>query len=801
MTSLWQDVRYGLRMLAKKPGFSALTVLILALGIGANTAIFSVVNAVLLRPLPFRDADGLVMVFEKTGGDRDVMSFPNFQDYREQNNVFESLSAFNVQSVNLTGVERPDRVRGGFVSASFFQMLDVQPATGRTFAPREDEPGAERVAVVNHELWQRRFGADPNLVGKVLILNGEPFTIIGIMPAGFRFPIDEIEIWLPIQTFPNYKPERASYDTPVIGRLKKGITLNAAQSEMRTIAGRLAQSYPEENGGREPELVSLHGMIVEDVRPALWTLLGAVGFILLITCANMANMTLARGTARRREVAVRVALGASRARVVRQLLTETILLGLVGGFFGLLISLWGVDVLMAANPVGELPGGQVPHMDVRVLSFALAVSVLTGIVFGLVPALQLSKTNLVKTLKEGGRGSGEGAGQKRLRAIFVVSQVALSLVLLIGTGLLISSFYRVLHVSPGFNPENLLTMEYRLPRNKYPQADSQWNFHRQVVERVREVPGVKSASLVLGLPFSGNGGTTSFVLPGRPAPAKGEEPKALINRVSPGYFETIGIPLIKGRAFTEQDDANAPPVILVNQTLARRYWPDEDPLGKQLQFPEEKITATVIGLVGDAKQFQLDEKTMPQIYSAYSQNPHIFATLVVRTNVEPLSISEPVRKAIWAVDKDQPMWKIRTVEYLLDQNVSQRRFIMFLMTTFAVLALALTAFGMYGVISYSVGQRTQEIGVRIALGARPRDILRLILGQGLVLTIVGLVIGLAGAFALTRVITSLLYGVSATDPLVFTGVSLLLVVVALLASYIPARKAMKVDPMTALRYE
>jgi predicted permease len=803
MGTLMQDLRYALRMLMKKPGFSFIVVLILALGIGANTAIFSVVNAVLLRPLPYRNPERLVTVFE-TGSDgkRDVMSYPNFEDYRAQNKVFEHLSAWAAQSVNLTGVERPDRVRGGFVSANFFQLLDVQPALGRTFASGEDKVGGgERVAVLNHELWQKRFGGDPNLIGKSLKLNGEPFTVVGIMPEHFKFPIDEVEIWLPYQYFPPFKPERASYDTFVIGRLKEGVSQQAAQAEMKGIAAQLMQAYPEENRGRAPQLTGLHELLVEDLRHVLLILLGAVGLILLITCANMANLTLARGTARQKEVAVRAALGASRSRLVRQLLTETILLGMMGGILGLLISLWGVDALMSLKPFGGLPGGQTVQADARVLSFAIALSALTGLIFGAVPALKLSKPDLIRTLKEGGRTTGEASGQKRLRGAFVISQVALAIVLLTGTGLLINSFYRVLSVNPGFKPENLLTLEYRLPRNKYKEEAHQWNFHKEVVERVRQVPGVRSAAVVMGLPLSGNGGTTAFVLPERGAPPKGSESKTLINRAGPGYFETIGIQLIKGRAFTEEDKADAPPVVVVNQMMARQSWPNEDPVGKQIQLPEMKITGTVVGVVADAKQYELEEKMMPQVYVAYSQSPHIFATLVVRADVEPMSLAESVRRAIWSVDKDQPVWKVRTVEYLLEQNLGHRRFIMLLMTAFALLALSLTALGIYGVISYSVSQRTHEIGVRMALGAQAFDILKLVVGQGLVLTLIGLGLGLAGAFALTRLINSMLYGVTTTDPLTFIVVSVVLLCVALVASYIPARRAMKVDPMIALRYE
>jgi putative ABC transport system permease protein len=800
MESFVQDVRYAVRMLFRNRGFTAVAVLALALGIGANTAIFSVVNGVLLRPLPFKDSDRLVVVFEKTGnGSRDYISQPNLQDYRERNHVFESLTTFIGQSVNLTGTEKPDRVRGGFVTSDFFRMLDTAAAQGRTILPAEDSQGGERVVVLNHDFWQKRFGGDPSVLGKNLTLNGESYAVVGIMPRSFRFPLDEIEVWIPAHYWPNYSTLRKDHYSLVFGKLKEGVTIPAAQTEMAGIASQLAQSFPEENQGRGLEIIGLKAMLVEDVRPMLFVLLGAVGFILLIACANIANLLLARGTARWKEVAVRAALGASRTRLIRQFLTETVLLSVMGGVLGLILAVWGVDLLMSISP-GELPGGQPPGFDLQVLGFTLLVSVLTGFLFGVMPALQLSKPDLYSVLKEG-RGAGEGAGRGRLRALFIISQVSLSVVLLVGAGLLINSFYRLLRTDPGFAPENLLTMEYRLPKNKYAKGEEQWEFHRRVVERVREVPGVQSAAVVGGLPFSGNGGSTIFTLPDRPLPPRGKEPRALLNRAGDGYFETIGIPLLRGRFFTEQDKPDAPVVVLINQAMAQTYWPGQDPIGKQVQIPEEKITASIIGVVGDAKQFELGERQRPQIYSYYSQSPNIFATLVVRTNVEPMSLADTVRAAVWAVDKDQPVWKIRTVESLLERNVAPRRFVMTLMAVFAGLALLLTAVGLYGVISYSVSQRTQEIGVRMALGAQARDVLALIIKQGMKLTLVGVAIGVAASFALTRVMASLLYNVSATDPLTFISAALVLACVAFLACYIPARRATKVDPMIALRYE
>jgi putative ABC transport system permease protein len=801
MQTLWQDLRYGARMLMKKPGFTLIATLTLALGIGANTAIFSVVNAVLVRALPYHNPGRMIMLFATSAdGQRDTMSIQEMREFQAQSRSLEDLTGFISQSINLTGGERPDRVRGAYVAANFFQVFNLNPVVGRTFAPGEDGVGAEKVVVVNEKIWQERLGGDPNLNGKKLILNGEPFSVIGVVPANFKQPLDfEVEVWMGAAVFPGNTAQRDFRWLLGVGHLKPGAGLAQAQAEMNAIANRLALAYPGENTGRGATVEYFHEFMVGRLRRMLYLLFAAVGAILLIACANLANLLLARGLSRRREIAVRAALGAGKWRLIRQLLTEASLLGLAGGGLGLLLAQWGLEALRRL-PQNFVSGEEV-KVDISVLLFTLAVAVVTGWLFGLAPAVQLARPELHTMLKEGGRGGGEGAKWNRVRGAFVVTQVALSLLLLVGGGLLIRSFDKLLRVDPGFKPENLLTLEYRLPRNKYQQSEAQWNFHRQVVERIREVPGVKSASLVRGLPFSGNGGSASVILPDREIPPKGKEPVVRFGTAMPNYFETMGIPLIKGRLFNERDQLNAPHVFVISQTMARRFWPDQDPVGKQVKIPDDGVTGMVVGVVGDAKHYWLDEEAQPQMYDAYSQSPGIFATVVVRTTVEPMSLAEPVRQAVWKVDGDQPMWKARTLESLIDRSMADRRFLMVLMGVFAALALALTIIGLYGVMSYAVSQRTQEIGVRMALGAGAGNIHRMVLRQGMKLVLIGVAGGLAAAWSLTRLMANLLFGVTATDPLTFGSISLALTLVALLACWIPARRATKVDPIIALRYE
>ena len=804
MQTLLQDLKYGARMLRKRPGFTAIAVITLALGIGANTAIFSVVDAVLLRPLPYRDSDQLVALLTRSPkAPRDFATYPDLQDWRQQSQLISGFAGFVWQSVNLTGGDEPTRVVGCFVTANFFETLDVDAARGRTFLPGEDDPGATRVVVVSHGVWQERFGGDPDLIGGTLILNGQSYTVVGILPEEFRFQWGDADVWIPIHHWPNFANDRSKTAAAVIGRLRPGVSLKQAQSEMDTIARRLGDQYPETNRDRSIVVQRFQDIVTEDLRPSLLVLFGVVGCVLLIACANVANLLLTRAASRAREFSLRAALGANRWRLVRLTLTESVLLSLPGGVLGLWLGISGADFLATNSPLGLPPGVRV-DVNLPVLGFTFAVALLTGVLFGLAPALKFSRPDLNAALKEGGRMA--GGGGSRIRAALVVTQIALSFVLLTGSGLMIRSFSKLVQVSPGFNRENLLTMEYRVPRDKYREGKQQWEFHRRVVENIRALPGVKSASAVLALPYSGNFGTVDFVPLDRAEPPKGEEPQAERNSADPYYFETMQIPVLRGRVFTEQDDAGTQPVAVINQTMAKRYWPGDNPIGKEIRLMNRDPTvtqsnATIVGVVGNVRHNGLDDRDAAQIYLPYAQNPFIFATLVVRTKSEPMSLVNDVRGAVRSVDRDQPVWKVRTLASLIDRSIGPRRFVMALLGSFSGLAMLLAAIGIFGVMSYTVSQRTAEIGIRMALGANMKDVLVMILGRAMVLTCAGLAAGLGAAFAATGLITTFLFGVSATDPVTFAFVAVLLALVALLACSLPARNATRVDPMTALRYE
>jgi putative ABC transport system permease protein len=801
---LWHDLRFGVRMLLKKPGFTLIAVITLSLGIGANTAIFSVVYAALLKPLPYRDPDRLVFLRStQPNGRLSLLSFQEFNEFREQSGVFESLAAEVTQSVNLTGVSQPDRLRGGFVSANFFETFKIAPLIGRTFAQGEDGAGAERVVVISQNLWQSRLNSDPNLDGRTLILNDYAHRVIGVVPASFRHPLDEeVELWMPgLQTYqPGARPDPTARYLTAMGYLKPGTPLEQVQAELAGVANRLALAYPKENAGRGVRLVSAHEYVVRGYRPAMRLLLGAVGLILLIACANVANLLLSRGAARQREFAVRVALGGSRLRLIRQLLTEATLLSLIGGGIGLLIAALGLEALLAIKPDG-LQLREV-RLDALAMAFTFGVSVLSGILFGIAPAFQLANTRLQTALKEGGSGGDEGPFWRCARGGFVVAQVALSIALLIGGGLLIKSFYKLLQIDLGFEPENVLTMQYRLPRTRFGQGgESQWDFHRQVVERIKEVPGVKSAGLIRGAPLSEYNASAAVVLPDRERPPKGGEPRVYFNTATRGYFETMGIPLLRGRHFDEQDAGDRPPVFLVNQAMASKLWPNEDPIGKQIQILGNDIPGTIIGVVGDSKQQSLWEAQSAQMYAHYGHMPGFNATIVVRTTVEPMSLSQAVREAVWKVDPDQPMWAIRTVERMISSRLGGLRFMMILIGVFAALASVLATVGVYGVMSHAVSQGIREIGIRMVFGANRRDVLLLVIAQGMKLVVAGVALGLLAAFGLTRWLNNLLYEVRPTDPATYLVIALLLTAVALLACYVPARRAAKSDPMNAIRHD
>ncbi|HKQ08857.1 MAG TPA: ABC transporter permease [Blastocatellia bacterium] len=804
-----QDLRYGGRMLLKNPGFTAIAVITLALGIGANSAIFSIVNALMLRPLPFNNSERLVQVWEvfsERGQNSVTASYPNFADWRDQNDVFEAIAGYADAELNLTGVAEPERIHGSVVSPAFFSMLGIQPIAGRVLLPEEDYPNKAFSAVISEPLWRRRFNADPQMIGQGISLNNQSFTVVGVIApiTDLTGMPNDTEVWIPISLGGGFNNRRGHY-LNVMARLKPGVTHQQAQANMDVIASALAAEYPDANKLHGLRLVPLQEQIVGDLKLALLVLLGAVALVLLIASANVANMLLARATSRRKEIAIRIALGAARSRLLRQLLTESLLLSTLGSAAGLLLALWGVYLLSAFGPA-DLPRLKEVVVDGRVLGFTLVVSLLAGVVFGLVPALQASQPDLNETLKESGRSATSGAGPRRLRALLVVSEIVLSFVLLVGAGLLMRSFLKLQAVDPGFNPQNLLATQISLNGPNYETDESVIAFFNELIGQIKALPGVESVAIRSHIPIGPNEdyANQSFAIKGRPSDLA-NQPSAFYNAISPDYFHAMEIPVLQGRPFDEHDVKTAQKVVIINETLARLYFPDEDPIGQRLtknvRNPKEDDWATIVGVVKDTKPRALDGDPVSEMYMPFAQQPRDSMAFMIRTTGNPESVAAAVRHAPRSLDKDQPFYGLRTFETVISEAVVKPRFRTFLLTVFAGVALILAMVGIYGVMSNSVEERLHEIGIRMALGASGADVLKLILGYGMALTLAGIGIGLVAGFALTRVMSQLLFGVKPTDPLTFTVIALSLITAALLACCIPAYRAMKVDPIIALRCE
>jgi len=806
MESLLSDVRYAVRNLLRRPGFTIIAVITLALGIGANTAIFSAINALLLKPLPFPELDRVVAVWDKLpsrGVLHNEVTFANYLDLKAQNRSFEQLALYRWWSPNLTGVEPPERIQGFLVTANFFDALGMKPTMGRTFAEEENQPGKDAVAIITHSLWQRRFGGDPEILNKTITINTVVRKVVGVMPEHFNFP-KGAEIYAPIAITSELMKSRGNHSYYVIGRLNRGTSIASAQADIDNIMARLEQQFPETNTGWGATAFPLVADTVRTYDTALWIMMGAVAFVLLIACANVANLMLARASGRRKEIALRTALGASRWRIVRQLLTESVIVALIGGGLGVLIGFWGIDALRAGDP-GEAskfaPGWYQLGINAPVLLFTLGLSLVSGIVFGLAPALQASKTNLNDSLKEGSRQT--SGSSHRLRSSLVVFEFALSLVLLIGAGLLTRSFLALLRTDPGFNPDHVLTMNLVLPGLKYKEDSQRAAFYNELVQRVKAYPGVESAAVVNYLPLAGSNSSDDYLIEGEPEPPPGQENEGRYRVASPDYFRTMGITIVRGRGFTDQDKAGAPPVVMLNEAFVRRHWPNQDPIGKRIRFygPIERAPwMQVVGVIADVKH-ELNLPVTPEYYLPHAQDPWNAMVLVARTSVDPASLAGALRQQVLAIDKDQPVFDVKTMQEVRSISVAVYSFSSVMLGIFAFVALLLASIGIYGVMAFAVTQRTQEIGIRIALGARSADVLKLVVTHGMKLALIGLVLGLGGSWALTRFMEKLLVGVQATDLLTFSAVSVCLLIAALVACYLPARRATKVDPLVALRYE
>ena len=801
METLIQDVRYAARSLRRSPGFTLIAMLTLALGIGANTAIFSVVNGVLLRPLAYSNPDRLVMIWgHHEGIGHEAASLPDFLDWREQGTAFEGMAAVANTRFDVTGDGEPERIEAALTTANFFHVLGVTPALGRAFNPDEETSGRDRVVVLSHGFWERRFGSRADVVGRTITLSGLPYTVVGIAPAGFKFG-NPSDLWAPLRT-DTTRGRRADF-LAVVGRLGPGTTLDQAQAQMTTIGRALEAQYPESNTGWSPELVSLKEQIVGGIRPALLIFMGAVGLVLLIACANVANLMLMRAAAREREMAIRAALGAGRKRIVRQMLTESLVISLLGGALGLLLAAWGMSALGAAQ-TGSIPRLEESGVDGRVLLFTLLLSIVTGLLFGLAPALRLVRGKTQASLREGARGASGGIGVHQLRGALVLAEVALALVLLVGAGLLIRSFDRLSQVNPGFDSHAVISAQVVLPRVRYAESASQLAFFDQLLQSARAMPGVESAALASDAPLSGGGNYLSFEVAGRPQPSSSAVQDAEVLVTGPDYFRTLRIPLRSGRVFATQDDARATKVAVINGAMARRYWPGGDPIGARITLGDPADSAswrTVVGVVGDVRQNALNDDPYPQLFLPLAQTPQRSMLLLARTTGDPAALAAPIRRAVVSLDSDLPVSDVRTLDDRLQQSIAQPRVSMLLLGLFALMALVLAAVGIYGVLSYTVTQRTRELGIRMALGAESNSVLKMVISQAMAPAIVGVLVGLAGAWGATRLMSTLLFGVSATDPLTFAAVALFLLAVALVASWVPARRATRVDPLVALRAE
>jgi len=802
---LSQDLRYGIRMLVSRPGFTSIAVLALALGIGANTALFSVVNAVVLRPLPFKNPDRLVAVNEinqKRPTERNNVSYRNFVDWQQRARTFEQIAVYRYERFVLrTGDERVP-VSGARVSAGLFPMLGATPELGRVFTTEEDRVGANPLAVVSHGFWISRLGGQRDLSETTVELDDQRVNVVGVMPASFKFPDDDAQIWLAVGPAANERimANRSVHVCFAVARLKPGVDLAAAQADMTAVAQEIQEADPGADPEHSVRLVPLHEQVVGEIRPALMTLLGAVGFVLLIACANVGNLLLAHAAGRQREIAIRTALGASRWRVVRQLLTESILLSLIAGAVGFLTALWGVDVLVKVLP-DFVPRAKEIGVDSSVLGYTILISLVTGVVFGLAPAVQASKPDLNETLKESSGGAAGGSGSQRLRSMLVVAELALSLVLLIGAGLMIKSFWRLQQVNPGFNVDHLVSVMVSLPESSYKTRAQVVDFYKGITERLITLPGVRDASAVSRLPITGGEGQGGLTIEGRPFPP-GEAPGATFRRNLPNYFRTMGIPLIAGREFDDRDDGTQK-VVIISQSMASRYWPEDDPIGKRIKVgtPENEPWLTIVGVVGDVKNEGLAVEPTIATYEPFAQRPRLTMTIVARTEGDPGRLISTIRDQTREMEKEIMFLDASTMDDRVSATLKPQRFNMMLLAIFAALALVLASLGIYGVISYTVAQRTREIGIRMALGARGQDVMRLVVRDGLLLALVGTGIGLGGAFVATRLMRTLLFEVSTTDALTFGITSFLLIGVAIVASIVPAFRATRVDPVVALRYE